>query len=93
MPQYDNEKRGALFKNDDKETEKHADYKGSCEIEGVQYWISAWLRTSKAGAKYMSLQLVSKRPRDRLATHAGATPKPEERYSGQADIDDSEIPF
>jgi uncharacterized protein (DUF736 family) len=60
MTEYDNNLRGALFKNDDKESDKHPDYKGSCEIDGRQYWLSAWIKTSKAGKKYMSLSFKAR---------------------------------
>lgn len=57
---YDNNLSGALFKNDKKETEKHPDYKGSCEIEGTEYWVSSWLNESKNGRKYLSLKFSPK---------------------------------
>jgi hypothetical protein len=37
MADYDNEKRGALFKNDRKEKDNHPDYKGSITIDGRKY--------------------------------------------------------
>jgi uncharacterized protein (DUF736 family) len=57
---YDNNLSGALFKNDKKETEKHPDYKGSCEIDGTEYWVSSWLNESKNGRKYLSLKFSPK---------------------------------
>lgn len=57
---YDNNLSGALFKNDKKETEKHPDYRGSCEIDGTQYWVSSWLNESKNGRKYLSLKFSAK---------------------------------
>jgi uncharacterized protein (DUF736 family) len=57
---YDNNLSGALFKNDKKETEKHPDYKGSCEIDGTEYWVSSWLNESKNGRKYLSLKFIPK---------------------------------
>jgi len=57
---YDNNLSGALFKNDKKETEKHPDYKGSCEIDGTEYWVSSWLNESKNGRKYLSLKFSAK---------------------------------
>lgn len=49
MSQYDNNLTGVLFINDRKETDKHPDRKGSCEIDGVRYWISGWNRETKRG--------------------------------------------
>ena len=60
MPEYDNNNSGAIFKNDKKQTDKHPDYRGSAEVDGVEYWVSAWIKTSKAGAKFMSLSFTVK---------------------------------
>jgi hypothetical protein len=61
MPEYSNELSGALFRNNDKrDGKKDPDYQGSCEIEGVEYWISSWINVSKAGTKYMSLKFKAK---------------------------------
>jgi uncharacterized protein (DUF736 family) len=51
---------GSLFKNDRKETDSHPDYKGSALINGVDHWLDAWINTSNAGVKYMSLKLKPK---------------------------------
>ena len=58
--QYDNTDKGVLFKNDKEGNEKRPDYKGSINVGGVDYWLSAWIRTSKAGSKYMSLAVKPK---------------------------------
>ena len=57
---YDNTNRGALFRNDDKTDDKHADYRGSVNVEGTEYWINAWINESKNGTKYMALRLKPK---------------------------------
>jgi hypothetical protein len=59
MSDYDNELRGVLFKNDRKEQDRHPDYKGSCEIGGVEYWISSWLKDGRNG-KFLSLAFTEK---------------------------------
>jgi hypothetical protein len=50
---------GALFKNDKKTEDKHPDYKGSIQVAGIDYWISAWLKTGKNG-KFLSLSVQPK---------------------------------
>ena len=57
--EYDNELRGVLFKNDRKERDNHPDYKGSCEVDGVEYWLSAWIKEGKKG-KFQSLSFKRK---------------------------------
>ncbi len=58
--EFDNNLRGVLFKNDRKETESHPAYKGQCEVDGVEFWISAWIKESPQKGKYMSLSLSPK---------------------------------
>jgi hypothetical protein len=69
--------QGALFKNDRKQG-NGPDYKGDITVDGTAYWISAWLKESKGGKKYMSLAV---------------TPKDEKRPSKKAQDEDSQIPF
>jgi uncharacterized protein (DUF736 family) len=58
---YDNEMRGVLFKNNKKNTEKHPDYNGTIQINGVEYWLAAWIRTPKPGGqKFMALRVNPK---------------------------------
>jgi single-stranded DNA-binding protein len=47
--QYDNNMRGVLFENDRKETDNHPDYTGKCEVDGVEYWLSAWVKPGRNG--------------------------------------------
>lgn len=57
---YDNNNSGVLFRNDKKTTDKHPDYKGNAEVGGVAFWVSGWIKQSKAGAKFMSLRFEPK---------------------------------
>lgn len=62
---YDNELRGVLFKNKRKKAGRKADESkpdltGSAEIEGVEYWVSAWFNVSKNGQKFVSLSFSVK---------------------------------
>jgi len=50
---------GVLFKNDRKSSDSSPLYKGSCMIEGTEYWIAAWLNDGEKG-KYMSLKFTAK---------------------------------
>ena len=58
--EYDNTHRGSLFKNDRKDDAKFPDYKGSLNVDGVEFWLSAWIKVSKDGQKFMSLSIKNK---------------------------------
>lgn len=91
MTQYDNTNSGALFKNERKETEKHADYRGSLNVEGTDWWISAWLKTSKNGQKFMSLSVKRKDgTADRPAQQAL---KEVQKHFPDATLDEDSVPF
>jgi hypothetical protein len=58
---YDNSNTGILFRNDHKESEKHADYKGSLNAAGHDFWLDGFVRTSKKdGSKFLCLKLRAK---------------------------------
>jgi len=44
-----NDLSGSLFENDKKERDNQPDFTGSCKIEGVEYWMSAWVKTGNKG--------------------------------------------
>jgi hypothetical protein len=58
---YDNINRGALFRDEKKADEKDRDYSGSINIDGKEFWISGWVKESKAGKKFLSLRVKPKR--------------------------------
>ena len=60
MSDYDDTNRGALFRNERKEAETHADYNGTINVNGQEFWINSWLKESKGGKKYMSLSVKPK---------------------------------
>jgi len=53
------ENSGALFRNDRKEKDTHPDYNGTANIEGVDYYINAWLKEGKSG-KFFSFSFKRK---------------------------------
>jgi len=80
--EFDNTNRGSLFKNDKKEAETHPDYKGQINVNGEEFWINAWLKTSKQGTKFMSLSV---NPKDRQVNEPTRRNTPVD--------DSSDIPF
>ena len=78
---------GILFKNSRKNTEKHPDYTGSANVEGVDYELAAWIKEGRKG-KFMSLAIKPARSQEAESDNAPTenTPAP------NADASD-EIPF
>jgi len=58
--EFDNTNRGVLFKNTEKQSEKSPDYLGKINFDGTEMYLSAWLKTSSKGVKYMSLAVKPK---------------------------------
>lgn len=81
--EYDNTNSGALFKNDRKETAKHPDYSGTLNVDGVEYWLSGWLKEGKKG-KFFSLAVKPKAESQPQLSRDG--------HGRRTDMDD-EIPF
>ena len=86
--EYDNNCRGVLFKNDRKEAgDKKPEYTGSLNVDGVEFFLDAWLKVGKSGAKFMS---VSVKRKDKQTAPAD---KPAQSRAAP-DFDDlSDIPF
>ena len=61
MAEYDDSNSGALFKNERKEKDTHPDYRGSwTDANGVEHWLSCWIKTAKSGQSFMSLRATPK---------------------------------
>ena len=60
MTEYDNTNRGSIWKNDKKETEKHPDFTGSINVDGKEFWVSAWKRKPDANPKAPALSISIK---------------------------------
>lgn len=58
--EYDNTNRGSVWKNDKKETENHPDLTGSLNVEGKEYWVSAWKKKEDANPKAPALSFSIK---------------------------------
>lgn len=83
---------GSLFKNARKETERHPDYTGTIIVDGVSYWLSAWVKDGAKG-KFFSLAV---KPKDGGKGADKPTPQQQDnpaRRGSVKDALDDEIPF
>lgn len=85
MPDYDNKFRGALFKNDKGDNPSRPDYKGNyTDGDGNEFYVSAWIKESKKGDKFMSLSMEAKEKKEQAHT-------PKKEYVSEDEED--ELPF
>jgi hypothetical protein len=81
MP-YDNTNKGILGKNNRKTKDTHPPYSGQINIDGVEYWLSAWVNKKKdSDERFFSITAKRKEP------------KSDAKPPASAPDDDSEIPF
>lgn len=101
---YDNNLTGILMKNDKAGNESRPDYKGSVDIDGQKFWLSAWIKTGRGGTKlegqkYMSLKLepaeARQAPPQRQAPQQRQAPpqRQPQRQPPQEEFYDDDIPF
>ncbi len=65
--EYDNTNRGMLMKNPNKTADNHPDHSGSINVNGVEYWLSGWIKDSKKGNKFLSLSVKPKEEQKKKA--------------------------
>ena len=91
---YDNTNRGSIWKNDKKQTENHPDFTGSLDVDGVEYWVSAWKRKEGANPKAPPLSFSIKRKDATPAQQQNQQPasqNSQDPFAGGGN--DSDIPF
>jgi hypothetical protein len=57
--QWDNTNRGTMSENNKGDNPARPDYKGTINVEGTEYWISAWHKKSYNGP-FISLSIQPK---------------------------------
>lgn len=80
---------GSLFRNEKmREGKKDAEYTGSALIDGVEYWVNAWVNEVKSGAnagkKYFNMQYKPKEERQQSGGSSSQQSAP---------IESDDIPF
>lgn len=83
---YDNTNSGVLFNNREAkgDNERAPDYKGSINVNGEEFWLSAWIKEGQKG-KFMSLSIKPKEAKPAL--------KPAKQDPRRHSRDDDEVPF
>ena len=90
---YDNTNTGLLSRNDRKEKDTHPDYKGQINVDGVEYWLSGWVKERKDGTgKFFSLSVSPKNAPPAAPASKPAPARQAAPSSGFDDMDD-DIPF
>jgi hypothetical protein len=70
--QYDNAMRGVLFDNKDARNKNDPDLRGSCEVDGVEYWVAAWWKKSdKVDGDFLSMAFTLKEERGEQRRDSG----------------------
>lgn len=84
---YDNTNSGILSRNERKEKDTHPDHTGQLNVEGVDYYVSAWIKERKDGSgKFFSLSIKRKDQQQAKA------PAKQQQRNDSFD-DGSDIPF
>jgi hypothetical protein len=102
MTTYDNTNSGLLAKNDRKEKDSHPDYRGRINVNGQDFWLSAWIKVGRegskmAGQKYFSLSVTpmeessASRPASRPAPQRNEAPRG--RTASRLQDEEDDIPF
>lgn len=102
---YDNTNSGALFQNNNRQSDRSPDYRGTLNVDGMDFWVSAWVKESRRGEEYISLSITPKEKEDSTpASHPPRTlsnggrkpPKDENEDLGPAfpsEDGDDKVPF
>jgi len=75
---FDNSNSGVLFRNDNKQSDKHADYRGEVNVAGIDYWLNGYVRAPKKRVKFIAFKL---KPKKQEAAAAPAKPEFDDEIS------------
>lgn len=82
MGKYPNS--GILSRAQNRKSDKHPEYSGSAEIDGQEYWLSAWINEGEKG-KFFKISFTPKQPQGQQGRSDGVS-----RSQKQ---DDDDTPF
>lgn len=89
MTQYDNTNTFIFSRNERKTDESHPDFTGKLNVNGVEYFMDAWIKERKDGSgKFFSGKIKRKDKQPEVEKFERAV----EQTFGKADLND-EVPF
>lgn len=93
--QYDNRNSGILTANERRRDDRDPSHQGSINIDGKEYWLSAWVNTGKEGGKLAGKRYFSIKARPKLMSDHGSPPTGGKNDPRPADDDSfsDDIPF
>ena len=68
---------GAMFANKKKTADNHPNARGTVNVDGREWEIAAWVKTSKSGEKYYSLAISEPYKKDDPKPEAPKVDEPE----------------
>lgn len=84
-----NDMSGSLFVNERKTSDRHPDRTGSATIDGVEYWVSGWIKEGRDGKKpWLSMAFTAKDEARAPASRPAPRSGPPQGFE-----DDDPIPF
>ena len=87
---YDNNMKGQIWGNDKKGNDRAPDFKGTAEIEGVEYEVAAWKRDPNGNPKAPALRFQFE---DKAKRQAAWKAQQGEQPAKGGDDFDTDIPF
>jgi hypothetical protein len=101
MADFDDTNRWVLFVNDKGDNEKRPDYRGTINVNGEEFELSGWKRTSGKGVKFLSGSVSEKQERasgpaghaDNRQLYGKAGKADHGRAAAHDDFENQDIPF
>lgn len=94
--QFDETNRGSIWPNRKKEKDTHPDFTGQINVDGKDYWVSAWKKKPDARENAPSLTFSVKPKDGQVPKHNESTsskPSAATRRGSMKDALDDDIPF
>lgn len=89
---YDNTNTGILTKNDKGDNASRPDYRGSINVNGQEFWLSAWIKEGREGSKLAGQKFMSLSVQPKESQPTQHQQQKSNGYAPQQGVDD-DIPF